>query len=832
MSGKHDGKITGVDAAMEWRAEDAAEYTPVTGGATELIDLAPGTYRIRYAAGENHEASADTEVTVAAGRKLKVTLPSKQAGYKLTAGETELDWRQKLTLTFALADGYYKTDSFAVKVNGEPVALDEDGTATVAGTEKDVVVTVEGIAKHEAASDEWLSDENGHWHTCTCGDKIDEAKHNLRWVIDKKPTATEKGSKHQRCSVCGYETTAVEIPAVAVTGYDGEYDGAPHSVDTSNLPAGVSATYSTDGGKTWSVDAPQIKDVGELTVGYRATVDGVPVEGQAVLKVTPRKITVAAVDASKTYGDSDPYLDYRVTEGSLVKGESLEKISVLRDGRRDVGAESMKVVQPEGANANYDITFKSGTFTVKPRVLTVTWGTAGFVYDGTEKVPAVTLGNIYGDDKVEATVTGAKADANSAGEHYTAAITGLTGDAAANYALPTDGITCEFTIKNAEQGAPVVQAEAETVSGKHDGRITGIDATMEYHAEKDTAYKSVDGAKLENLAPGTYFVRYKAKANHDASPDTEVTVAAGRKLVVSMPSEQVGYTLAASAAELDWHQAATLTFSLDSQYFTTKDFAVKVNGKAVELAANGTYTLPAAEGDVQVTVEGILKHEPDGSGWKSDADKHWHICRCGDKIDKAEHDFAWVIDQAATASSKGSKHQECTVCGYKGKTAEIAMLPPTIIEGMGQKLTVGAAKNLTFRSDAPFDLFVCVLVDGKELDEDAYELAEGSTIVTLKASYLATLKAGEHELAVESETGTASTTFVIEEQKAPGTGSDTTTTTTTTATTTTKKKARKKQASANVLATTGDDTLTKVAICVATGAVLVFAGVILRRRNG
>lgn len=831
VSGKHDGKITGVDASMEWRAENAAAYAPVAGDATELTGLAPGTYRVRYAAGENHEASADTVVTIAAGRKLKVTLPSKQVGYKLTANETELDWHQKLTLKFALADGYYKTDSFAIKVNGELVALAEDDSATVVDIEKDAVVTVEGIAKHEAVSDEWYSDENGHWHTCTCGDKIDEAEHTFEWVIDKKPTATEKGSKHQKCSVCGYETAAVEIPAASVAGYEGEYDGAFHSVDASNLPAGVNATYSIDGGKTWSAEAPQIKNAGMLTVDYRATVDGACVEGQVELKVNPRKITVAAVDASKTYGDSDPYLDYHVTEGSLVKGESLEKISVLRDGRRTVGSESMAAVQPEGANANYAITFKPGTFTVKPRVLTVTWGTSGFVYDGTEKVPAVTLGNIYGDDKIEASVAGAKTDSNAAGEHYTATVTGITGDAAANYALPTDGLTCDFTIRNAEQGAPVVQVEAETVSGKHDGKITGVDATMEYRAEKDATYKGIDGGKLENLAPGVYCVRYRAKANHDASPDTTVTVVAGRKLKVALPSEQVGYTLTASATELDWHQAATLTFNLDSAYFASDDFAVKVNGKAVKLAADGIYMLSEAESDVNVTVEGILKHEPDGSGWKNDETSHWHICRCGDEIDKAAHDFAWVVDKPATASSKGSKHQECTVCGRKGETAEIAMLPPTIVEGTGQKLTLGAAEDLTFRSDAPFDLFVRVLVDGKELDEDLYELHEGSTVVTLKASCLATLKAGEHELAVESETGTASTTFVIEEPKAPATDPGTTTTTTTTVTMTTKKKAHKRQTLAGALAATGDDAFAKVTICVATGAVLVFAGAILRRRN-
>ena len=60
-----------------------------------------------------------------------------------------------------------------------------------------------------------------------------------------------------------------------------------------------------------------------------------------------------------------------------------------------------------------------------------------------------------------------------------------------------------------------------------------------------------------------------------------------------------------------------------------------------------------------------------GSAWKNDADNHWHECSCGDKADKAAHDFKWVVDKEATATKKGSKHEECKVCGYKKAAVEI-----------------------------------------------------------------------------------------------------------------------------------------------------------------
>ncbi|MCR0215477.1 InlB B-repeat-containing protein [[Clostridium] innocuum] len=61
-----------------------------------------------------------------------------------------------------------------------------------------------------------------------------------------------------------------------------------------------------------------------------------------------------------------------------------------------------------------------------------------------------------------------------------------------------------------------------------------------------------------------------------------------------------------------------------------------------------------------------------GSDWKNDATNHWHECSCGDKADKAAHDFKWVVDKEATATQKGSKHEECRVCGYKKAAVEIS----------------------------------------------------------------------------------------------------------------------------------------------------------------
>lgn len=826
VSGKSDGKITGVDAKMEWRAKGSGEYQGVPDGVTEITDRAVGTYEVRYRADSDHDASSATEVTVNAGGKFVVTLPTKQIGYTITANPDELDWHGSTTLTVSIESGYFTdNDSYAVKVNNVVVTPDARGEFTVLNAESDLVVTVEGVRKHEAVNDKWLSDDNTHWHECTCGEKIDESAHTFEWVIDKAPTATEAGSKHQQCTVCGHALPAVEIPVAAIVGYSGEYDGAYHTVDATRLPEGATAQYSTDG-KNWSPEAPKIKDVGTLTVSYKVTIDGTTAEGEVALEVKPRAITVTAQDASKTYGEADPVFTWAITSGELVESESLEGLEIEREDNDNVrdGGYALHLTQAKGANSNYNITFVDGVFTINQRLLTVTWGTSEFVYDGKEHCPEATLGNVIGKDDLGATVVGSQVEA---GDSYQATLTALTGKAAGNYVLPTEGLTRGFSIKNAAQDAPVIQATAETVSGKRDGKITGVDATMEWRAKDAAEYQAVgkDVTELKDLAAGVYEVRYQAKANHDASPVTEVTVAAGRKLVVALPATQEGYSLTATATELDWHGAATLTMSIDSAYFAGKDYAVKVDGKAVELSDTGTFELKGVEHDVNVTVEGVLKHEPDGTGWAHDVTNHWHVCRCGDIIDKAGHTFEWVVDKPATVEAKGEKHQECTVCDEKGKTEEIAILKPVITDGKGQTMVVDAAKDLSFRSNAPLEFFQKVLVDDKEVAAENYVLTEGSTIVTLKASFLKTLGVGEHKLSVVSATGTAETTFTVAEAAKPAPGQTTTTTTTTTTTSKSKKKASKK-----TLPQSGDSAYAMAGAVLAAGVAALLLAWAMKRR--
>lgn len=103
---------------------------------------------------------------------------------------------------------------------------DETGTEEI--TLEDTVIPKS--TEHTADGTGWHSDETSHWNTCECGTTLNETAHTFEWVIDKEATATESGLKHEKCTVCGYEKAAVEVPA---TGTTEDPSGLPTDADTS-----------------------------------------------------------------------------------------------------------------------------------------------------------------------------------------------------------------------------------------------------------------------------------------------------------------------------------------------------------------------------------------------------------------------------------------------------------------------------------------------------------------------------------------------------------------------------------------------------------------------
>ena len=95
-----------------------------------------------------------------------------------------------------------------------------------------IIATNTGFHNH-SYSTAWKYDETNHWHECACGDKADNAVHDFRWVVDKEATETEKGSKHEECTICGYKKAAVDI---SVTDYETKLTDQGNKIDNTALP--------------------------------------------------------------------------------------------------------------------------------------------------------------------------------------------------------------------------------------------------------------------------------------------------------------------------------------------------------------------------------------------------------------------------------------------------------------------------------------------------------------------------------------------------------------------------------------------------------------------
>ena len=167
-------------------------------------------------------------------------------------GHSASDWKSDNTDHWkectVVGCGVIIEGSKAAHTAGEWI-IDTPATATTSGTKhkkctvcgytmatETIPATGGGEHTHSYGS-EWKNDADNHWHECSCGDKADKAAHDFKWVVDKEATATQKGSKHEECRVCGYKKAAVEIPATGTPTEPGKPtdSDSPQTGDNSNM---------------------------------------------------------------------------------------------------------------------------------------------------------------------------------------------------------------------------------------------------------------------------------------------------------------------------------------------------------------------------------------------------------------------------------------------------------------------------------------------------------------------------------------------------------------------------------------------------------------------
>ncbi len=140
------------------------------------------------------------------------------------------------------------------------------------------------------------------------------------------------------------------------------------------------------------------------------------------------------------------------------------------------------------------------------------------------------------------------------------------------------------------------------------------------------------------------------------------------------------------------------------------------------------------------------------------------------------HNLTKVDEKKPTVDAAGNiEYWYCKVCDkyFSDEKAEheitledtiIAKLPK-FVSGANQEWTKGSKDGLTFKIDTDIKEFKKVLVDGKELKDKDYDIKSGSTILTLKPSFLDTLSAGKHKIRFEFNTGSVEAYFTVKDKE-------------------------------------------------------------------
>lgn len=179
----------------------------------------------------------------------------------------------------------------------------------------------------------------------------------------------------------------------------------------------------------------------------------------------------------------------------------------------------------------------------------------------------------------------------------------------------TASLSLAVTIHKAAQTANIAVVN-ETISGKGDGGVTLPPSAegCEIRKKGETTFESIaasQGQTFKTLTPGvTYEIRLAEAKNYLPSAIQEITAQPGRKLKVTLPENQKGYTLTASKTQLDWHEDVKLTFQLDSVgAYKAADFGIWAEAGSektkLTLGNDGAVTLTAPEKNITITVTGV-----------------------------------------------------------------------------------------------------------------------------------------------------------------------------------------------------------------------------------
>ena len=604
------------------------------------------------------------------------------------------------------------------------------------------------------------------------------------------------------------------------------YDGTAQELSTAGVvsDAAKAANYkmlfiNPDDG--YSEEILTGTDAGTYTVNWHAGYDNDNFNmsrGEFTVTIAPATITVTPDAQTITYGDAAPALTYTSSghvgaEIPVFEGELA--VDSWEGGTREIKQGTLKIVDGSSFNAsNYVLKFVPGTLTVEQAANS--WIAAPNVtdwdYGMTPNIPTADprFGTLIREFRLESgTDADYKTEIPTAPGTYlvrfrveeTGSWTGLSQVEKLNIGRAALRVQVkDQTIKLGQQ----IDKTAYTVVGLAAGDTATV--TLTASTDKVTVDGRIEAKVAVRNAKGEDVTDYYTLALMDSKltikPDTSGIDALTAENVTSADKQAINAVLDAlknaESTDKAWDDIADKCENLLTEIEAAQAAANSQNVEKVENVNSGNVK-PENKADLEKAKAELEKALQDHGDNFTEAekqvikDKIQRMNGAVESLEKAE-DITEAVAQlpktvepddeataekilAAKAAYDGLTDHEKSLVDQtaKGKLDELvtALTAYDIVKGDGSQWIEGVDGSLSFTANGPFSKFVGIEVDGKAVDAKYYDAKSGSTIISLKESYLKQLSAGKHTITVHYSDGKTSGVFTIQlDPTVPATGDE------------------------------------------------------------
>lgn len=514
----------------------------------------------------------------------------------------------------------------------------------------------------------------------------------------------------------------------------------------------------------------------------------------------PQTVSFANSSVTKRYGDAaftnkatttgDGTITYSSSNTSIATVNNDGKVTIKTAGKVTITATAAETDNYSQASSSYILTIEKAPQIVSfaNSTVTKTYGDAEFTNKATTTGDG-TINYSSSNTSVATVDSNGKVTIKSAGHTVITAVASTT----TNYLSASDSynLTVEKSSQNVSFADTSVTKTYGDVAFTNKATTTG-DGEITY-TSTDNAIATVDNnGKVTINAAGTVTIIATAEGTNNCTQAT-----ADYSLTINKAAQVVSFEEAAKTITIDYgvtdfvnkatanNSVATISYtSSDDKVATVEEngeIVTKKSGKVIITATASNENFEEASNSYELNIQYVLSFDINGGTGAVEqqaciSEENFTDCEIvipSDIPSKEDLFFLGWSEDPSGSQATYYTNEKISITNNKKLYAIWTNGQVTWIQNNEHDL--GDDEDLTVEINVPLEQFDHVEVDGETISEEKYQLKSGSTVLTLKASFLDTLSEGKHSLAIFYDNDSAvMTTFEIKKKpEAPNTGKET-----------------------------------------------------------